>query len=114
MRRALSCGSAGSFEAKIEMKILLSTPGTIAMARRAASAAHAVGSESQSIPRQLDEPGSCCPDFDTNEKLARTSRFSHVRRGDVTPRRKQCQSLPVLACSASFVIIARRSSNAAR
>jgi hypothetical protein len=52
MRRALSCGSAGNFEAKIEMKILLSTPGTIAMARRAASAVHAVGSESQSIPRQ--------------------------------------------------------------
>jgi hypothetical protein len=51
MRRASSCGSAGSFEAKIEMKMLLSTPGTIALPNRAASAVHALGSESQSIPR---------------------------------------------------------------
>jgi hypothetical protein len=54
------------------------------------------------------------PDFDAIEKFARSSRFSHVTRDDDSRYRNQCQSSPVLVCSASFVTIARRSSNAAR
>ena len=95
MRRALSCGSAGNFEAKIEMKILLSTPGTIAMARRAASAVHAVGSESQSIPRQLDEPGSCPPTLMRSRSLrdhpaSRTSRAMTTRDTGINVSLRRC------------------------
>ena len=48
-RRARSCWSAGSFEARIEMKITLSTPSTTSRVSRAASAVHAAGSESQDM-----------------------------------------------------------------